>query len=174
LREIGDADRLHAAFSLELGKSLPGLDEGTASRRRPVDQVGVHISEPEPFQAFVAGAQGVVVAVVVVPEFGGDEQIFTPHGRRPDGAADPFLVAVHGGGIDQAVAGLDAPADDAHNLVIADLPDAEPELRDGPGVVHCHDRHSAHMRVPPGARAASATWCSAEDACDVRKIRRRR
>ena len=72
--------------------------------RRPVDQVEVQVVHLEPFQRFVQGLLGLVIAPVVIPELAGHKEPVAVNPRILDSAADRFLVAVHGGRIDQPVA----------------------------------------------------------------------
>ena len=108
---------------------LPRVDVAVLGRERPVDQVQVEIVEAE----LVAGSRRTraagVVAVGVVVQLGGDEQLVARDAGRGDRGADARFVAVHRRGVDRAVAGLERGADGPFGLVGRNLEHAEAELR---------------------------------------------
>ena len=97
-----------AAVVLQLDQRLPGLDVAVLGGQRPVDEVEVDVVEPEPVTALLEGAQRLVVAVRVVVQLGGDEDLVARQAGLGDRRADARLVAVHRGGVDVPVAGLEA------------------------------------------------------------------
>jgi hypothetical protein len=107
-----------------------------------VDQVEVQVVQAEQLQALVEGAERLVVAVVGVPQLGGDEQLVPGNAR--DRLADAFLVAVGRGGVDAAVAGLQCRGDRVEGLLLRDLEDAEAELRHLDAVVELDGRNGGH------------------------------
>ena len=106
----------------------PGIDEAVLARHRPVDQVEVDVVEPESLEARLEGGQGRVVALLRVPQLGGDEDVLAGQARGGERRADAGLVAVGGGGVDVAVAGVKRLLDDPLGVLGRDLEDAEPEL----------------------------------------------
>src|SRR5690606_23868079 len=73
-----------------------------------------------------------------------------------DRGADALLVAVAGGGVDVAVAGLEGGEGRGVGLVVAHLEHAEPDLRDRVAVVHRDQLRVGHVcevlllaRCPP-------------------------
>ena len=103
--EVGDADRAAAALALDPFEGAPGVEVALLGRQRPVDQVEVDVVEAEPAAALLEGLQGRVVALLRVPELGGDEDLLARDPGGGDRGADAGLVAVGGGGVDVAVAG---------------------------------------------------------------------
>ena len=85
LGEVRHADRARAAVLLHLDHRAPGFQKLVAAGHRPVDQVQVDIGQAQLAQALVHRRVGVVVAVLVVPQLGGDEQVLraTPAARSP-------------------------------------------------------------------------------------------
>ncbi len=134
-REVGHADGFRAALLLELQESPPGVDIGIALRAGPVDQVEIDALEPELLQARVEGAQGLVVALVVVVELRRDEQVVAGHPGLADRRADALLVAVDRRRVDGPIADPDGLADHGGGLFVGHLPHAEPELGHGAAVV---------------------------------------
>ena len=70
-----------------------------------VDQVQVEVVEAQTPQRGVERLLGVLLAGVLYPQLGGDEQLPVGDAAGGDGAADGFLVAVGGSGVEVAVAG---------------------------------------------------------------------
>lgn len=157
--EVGHARGADPTLGDELLDGLPGLAVQVAGRGRPVNQVEVEVVQAQLGEAGVEGPQGGVVALVGVPQLGGDEQLLTGDPGGGEGAADTGLVAVDRGGVDAAVTGLQGGAHRGGGLVVGDLEDAEAELRDLDAVVEsdggddgrCHD-------VWPFRRYGSYGW----------------
>jgi hypothetical protein len=100
-----------------------------------VDQIEIDVLQPEPRQAVVEGAQGIVVRLGVVPQLGGDEQLLARDAGCGDGLAHALLVAIDRRGVDAAIARVERRGDGCDDLVGGDLEHAEAELRDlGAGV----------------------------------------
>ncbi len=121
-----------------------------------MDEVEIHVVEPQPAEAFIERPQGFVKAVIGIGELRCDEKLVPRKVSGRDRLTNPFLVAVDGRGIDQPVAGLDRVPDDMRRLVVGNLPDAQAELRHGPAVVQGQYRlggHARHLRCRFKARA---------------------
>lgn len=146
-REVRDADRLGPPLLAELDQRLPGLDEQAPLRARPVDQVEVDIREAQALQALVEGAPRLVAPLAIVPELRGEEDLLPRDARIADAAADTGLVAVDGGGIDQAIAGLERPTDEVRRLGIRELPAAVADLRDAASVIEGEGRDGCGREV---------------------------
>ena len=71
-----------------------------------MDQVEVDIIQPQFLQTPVKGLQSGIVALIVVPELGGDEDLRAWHRAFPYSFTDIPLVAIHFGGVDVPVTGL--------------------------------------------------------------------
>ena len=138
--EVGDADRADPAFALQADQRLPGLDIKVDPRPRPVDEIEVDPLAPEPFGALVEGAQRLVEAVIRIAELGRDEHV-RPVLQR---LADALLVAIHRGGVDEAIAVGDRLPHDLGRRLGRGLEDAEPELRHRDAVVEGDDRLLRH------------------------------
>ena len=81
--EVGHADRPYLALAVERFHGPVRFLEQSPLGARPVDQVHVHVFQPEVDHGRVEGPQRRVVAVVVVPHLGGDEEVLARGGRRP-------------------------------------------------------------------------------------------
>jgi hypothetical protein len=103
--EVRHADGLGEAFAVDLLHRSPGavvVAEGL------VDEVQVHVVQAEPLKRRLEGALCVVLAGLLDPELGGDEQFAPRDAAAGDGSADGFLVLVGGGGVERAVAAASA------------------------------------------------------------------
>jgi hypothetical protein len=69
-----------------------------------VDQVQVEVVEAEPGQRPLEGSLGAVLAAVLDPQFGGDEQLVPRDATVRDGPADGLFVLVRLRGVEVAVA----------------------------------------------------------------------
>ena len=107
---------------------------------------------PEPAEALLEGRQGRVVALLGVPELGGDEDLVAGDARGGDRRPDALLVAVGGGGVDVAVAGRERFLDHLLGLLGRDLEDAEPELGDLDAVVQRQGGNRSTVMRPLGVR----------------------
>lgn len=99
---------------------LQVLGRGAA---RPVDQVQVHVVQPQALEAGVDALRHALVPRVV--ELGGDPDVGARNPGVADGGADLGLVAVGEGRVDVAVAVLEGGEDGVVDLVGAGLPGAE-------------------------------------------------
>jgi hypothetical protein len=113
-----------------------------------VDQEKVEIVEPELVETGVEGFERVVIAVLVVPQLGRDEQFVAGQRGILDGPAHALFVEVELGGVDAAIAGFERRGHRPLRLIVRDLPDAEAELRDKDAVVQ-GDVGNAHVRTTP-------------------------
>jgi hypothetical protein len=104
--------------------------------------------------------RGVLLACVLHPELGGDEQLFAGDPTVSDGAADGFFVPV-GGGVDEAIPGGQGISDDLLGLPGRDLEDAEAEDWHLLAVVQRDprdlDRHVLDVRTHPGDETGTAS-----------------
>jgi hypothetical protein len=82
-----------------------------------VDQVQVEVVEPEPGQRLLEGSLGAVLAAVLDPQLGGDEQLLPRDAAGGDGPADGLLVLVALGGVEVAVADGEGVGDGLLGLV---------------------------------------------------------
>ena len=131
--EVGDADRTGPAVGLELLERLPGGDEVAVvpRRQRPVDEEQVDLVEARartgcgrrPCGRRRARGSRCSACWSRTDVVAGDA-------GRGDRLADALLVAVHLGGVDVPVAGLERLAGDLRGVLRWDLEDAEAELRD--------------------------------------------
>ena len=71
-----------------------------------MDEVEVEGVEAEAVHGGIEGTQGVVVAAVGVPDLGGQKDFVPGDAAGADGAAHSLLVAVKGGGVYEAVPGV--------------------------------------------------------------------
>ena len=125
--EVADADGPCAPFAVDALERPPGIEP--LARHRPVDEVEVDIIEAEPGQAGVERAQRAVVALIVVPELGGDEYVRARHAALPQPLAHVVLVAVDAGGVDVAVA---EPQRRRYSAFASLLPEAPAKRRGRP------------------------------------------
>src|SRR3954452_2722637 len=100
--EVADPDGPRALFAVNALERAPGIEP--LVRYRPMHEVEIYILEAEPTQAGVERSQRAVVALIVVPELRGDENVRTRHTALPEPLTDVAFVAVDAGGIDVAVA----------------------------------------------------------------------
>ncbi len=101
--EIRHADRAGATLFPDAHESLPGLGIKAAMRRRPVNEIEVDIFGTELLQAAVEGAQRIVIALIGIPELGGDEDVLAVEAGRTDAFADALFVVVTGSRIDVTI-----------------------------------------------------------------------
>ena len=141
-------------------EGAPGVDEAVLAGHRPVDQVEVDVVEAEPAEARLEGRQRRLVALLGVPQLGGDEEVLAGESRGGDRRADALLVAVGGGGVDMAVAGVERLLDHLLGVLGRHLEDAEAELGDLDAVVEgeAGDRQLGHLLNFLRVRAYSASY----------------
>ena len=146
LREVRDADGAGLAGGLDLLERPPGVQVLALLRLGPVDEVQVHVVQAQALQGLVHGLQGGLVALVVVPQLGGDEQLLARDAAAGDRAPHTFLVAVDLGGVDVAVADLQGLAHHVFGNIRVHLPHAEAELGDRVAVVELQGLVPGHVR----------------------------
>ncbi len=105
--EVRHADRSGPPVLAQLHQRLPGLDEAALLGRRPVDQVEVDRLSLEPLRAGLEGPQGLVEALVGIPQLGRQEHVLS---RQR--VADAVLVVIGRRRIDGAITGLHGKAHD--------------------------------------------------------------
>jgi hypothetical protein len=127
-RKVRDPDRPGASLLLDPQKRLPAFPVQPAMRRRPVDQVQVHIIEAEPTEAVIERPQGIVEALILVPELRGDKKLLAGQTGSRDGVAQPFLVLVDLRAVDRAVADLKSLRDRRLRALVGHLPESEAKL----------------------------------------------
>ena len=109
-----------------------------------MDQEQVDLVEAEVGQGLVEGLARHVGLVEAVVELAGDEQLVARDPGGADRLADALLVAVHLGGVDVPVAGLEGLSGDPRRVLRRDLEHAEAELGDGVAVVQGQVRNLGH------------------------------
>ena len=133
--EVGHADRPDTPVGVELLQRPPRLDVTVEARLGPMDQVEVDVVQPQPVQARLERAEGAVVALVVVPQLGRDEQFVTGQPTGCERAADPGLVAVQRCRVDAAVAALDRGQHGLFRLAVRNPEHPETQAGHGDTVV---------------------------------------
>ena len=104
LLEVAHADGANAALLVQGLKGLPGGEIGLLLEAGPVHQVLIHIVQAQALERRVKGAEGVVVAVVGVPQLGAQEDLIAGQTALADTAADALFIHVDHGGVDLAIA----------------------------------------------------------------------
>jgi hypothetical protein len=133
-----------------------------------VDQVEVQVVELEPLHAGVEREQSLIVALVVVPELGRDENLLARHPRLDDRGAHLRLIAINGGRIDVSVTGLECGEHRALGLA-AGLPHTEPDLGHACAAAE-RERYRGNvfghgaprLAQPLGANSSKAASCQRE------------
>jgi hypothetical protein len=163
--EVGDADGPGPALAVELFQRPPGLHEVAAvpGRRRPVDQEQVDVLGAERLERLFEGLAGLVGLVRIVAQLAGDEDLTAVQARPGDGLAHLGLVAVHLGGVDVPVPGLERRAHRHHRVLRLDLEDAEAELRDGLTVGQRDVRNGSRGKNSPQQESRMRTCCTCPD-----------
>src|SRR5512143_1184079 len=77
-------------------------------RDREMDQVEIDIAEAQAIEGSVEGLQRGVIAMVVIPELGGDEDFFARESAVTDRPPHIFFIAVETRGIYKTVAGFES------------------------------------------------------------------
>ena len=113
-----------------------------------MNQVQVNVVGVQLLQGSVERLEGVLVALVGVPQLGGEEDVLTSHVGGGDGAAHARLVAVDGGGVDVAVAGFQGGAHDLLGNLVLNLPHAVAQLGDATAVVELYVRYVVAHDAP--------------------------
>src|SRR5215469_4344270 len=99
---VAHPDGTTSSVAKECLERAPGF--GAQSLDRPMDQVEIHVVEAELARASVKGAKRAVVAVVAVPQLGGDKDAIPRYCALSDRFADIPLVAVDMSGVEVAIA----------------------------------------------------------------------
>ena len=133
--EVAHADRAGASVFVQRLQGVPRFDEFVLRRRRPVDEVQVDVVHPELVEAVIEGEEGFVVAVSVVPDLRGDEDLLARYAARPHPSADAALVGIQGSRVDVPVASTDGTLDELCGEGIGHLVHPETELRDAAAIV---------------------------------------
>ena len=76
-QEVADADGAGESLVLQLLERFPRVQ--ALAVHRPVQEIQVDVLEPQPLEADLEGAPGSVVALVIVPQLGGDEDLIARH-----------------------------------------------------------------------------------------------
>src|SRR5215471_8148506 len=125
--EVAHTDRPRPLLFVKAFEGAPGVEPLAANR--PVDEIKVDVIEAEARKAAVESAQGLVVALVFVPQLGGDEDFLPCDAARSDPVADVGLVAINSGGVDMSIAEAQSRCDGmAGRFPARRLPDAETHL----------------------------------------------
>ena len=141
--KVRGADGGNDAFIPQFDQGAPCVNVLVAGGAGPVDEAQIEPVEGQAFQAFGDGSQGAGIALAVVPDFGGDENVVTRDAGGADALAHADLVAIDRRTVDQAVAHLQGLSGDAGG--VGDLPEAETELGDGVGVVEGEGLHGGSL-----------------------------
>jgi hypothetical protein len=81
-----------------------------------VDEIKVEVIQPQLVHGALEGSFGTFIAGVLHPKLGCNKQLFAINSALLDGLSHGLLVPVGGGGIEQAVSGLDG-IDNSRRLV---------------------------------------------------------
>src|SRR5580693_6077295 len=151
--EVGHADGSGPAFAVELLQRPPGLHVVTAvpGRQWPMDQEQVDVLGAESLERPFESQACIVRLVRVVAQLAGDEDLTAVQARPGNGLAHLGLVAVHLGGIDVPVPGLECRAHGGRRVLRLNQEDAEPELRNGLTIVQPDVRNGSHERTLPSS-----------------------
>ncbi len=98
---VRDADVLHAAVGLEFLERAPRFLASAFDG--PVNEIEVDRLQCEALRACIERAKRFLVAVIVVPELGRDEDFATRNLARANPFSDVFLISVDARRVDVAV-----------------------------------------------------------------------
>ena len=166
LGEVRDPDALDHAGAVELLDRPPGACIGllpmvaVCDGVRPVDQVEVDVVDPQGLQALLETGTGQVVAVVLVMELGGEEDLASRDAALGDALPHALLVEVRCGGIDVSIPRLQgqAYAVPGHDAA-GDLPGAESDLGDLHPIAHGDFLHTSTIpQVWGNAKQRETGW----------------
>lgn len=111
--EVADADGAHLLLLEQALERSPGVE--ALPGHRPMQQVEVHILEPELGGARRVRLERLVIPVVIVPELGGHEDLLARHlvllAPTPYSVADLLLVPVDRRRVDVAVSYIERASD---------------------------------------------------------------
>ena len=108
--EVAHANGAGAASLVELLHRPPG---GVVIVHRLVDEVEVYVVKAQFVQRGLERGPGALIAGVLYPQLGGDEQLLAGNAAFADGRAHGLLIEVGGSGVDEAIAHLQRLADRA-------------------------------------------------------------
>ena len=137
--EVRGADGGDCAFVPQLDQCAPCVNVLVTGGAGPVDEAQIKPVQRQTLKAFRYGLLSAGIALAIVPDFGGDENVVTRDARGADALAHADLVAINRSAVHQAVAHLQGVSSDAGG--VGDLPQAEAQLRDGVGVVEGEGLH---------------------------------
>jgi len=169
--EVADPDRAELPVGQQLLERPVGIEgEVELAGQRLVKDEQVELLDAELACALVEGVQRLLVAVVGDPDLGLEEDVGAVEPGRTDRLADLALVAVGGGGVDVAVAGVERGSDRVAGLVGRRLKDAqaegpqfdaavEREGRDGDYGVRPAGRLPVGLGLPAAISRRSAASC---------------
>jgi hypothetical protein len=153
--EVGDADRASAPVGIQLLERVPGRDELSTSRKRPVHQEQVDVVEPHPVERRLEPAQSPIVALELPVELRRDEQLAAVDAAAAHSLRDSGLVAVSGGRVEMPVADLRRGRHRIRRRGIVHRPGAETQLRNRPAGIEGDAgdlgalSHPIRLREPP-------------------------
>ncbi len=134
--EVADPDRSHLPVGEQRLQGAVGLQGRLELRgQRLVQDEQVDLVDAELAGALLEPVQGLVVAVVADPDLGLQEHLGPVQVRLRDCFPDLPLVAIRGGGVDVAVAGLQGRRDRIPGLIGRSLEHAKTEGGQGDVVV---------------------------------------
>ena len=144
-REVAHANGVDQTLGHERLHGLPGLPDGglhcgsNVARVGPVDQQQVEVGDPEVFQNLLHRGPDALLAVVVVPQLGGEEDVLSLHHalreHRLQGLADLVLVVIVLGAVHMPVPCPQSVQGGLLDLPGLGLPGSEPDERDLPSIV---------------------------------------
>ena len=138
LGEVRNTNRTDLTLLLQLNQRTPGIQVQALLRLSPVNQVQVNVVGAQFLQGRLKRLECALVALVGVPQLGGEEDVLASHAGVSDSAAYARLVAVDSGGVDVAVAGLQGGAHNLLSDLVLNLPHAVAQLRNGSAVVELY------------------------------------
>jgi len=139
---IRHADRASTPGLRDHLERAPRLEETLSVPQRPVNQVQIDVVEAETLQTRIESRQRRVVALIGVPQFGGDEDLVARYGRFPQALAHRRLITVDARGINVPVAGLvDRETHRTLCVLVTGLPHAKTQLRNPDPIVEGDKRH---------------------------------
>src|SRR5450631_1163287 len=155
LQEVGHPNGPYSARGIDLLQGLPGPDEQSLGRYRPVNEVQVnHVNA----QRRPAGFEGFRRAgVLPVAQFGGDEEFLARDPAGGNRGSYPGFIAVSGSRVDMPVARLQRVLHHALRLLPGDLEYTKAKLGNADPVVQPQVRNENHansMCSPKGTISA--------------------
>jgi len=149
--EVADADRADLAVGEQRLERPVGLERPVERARQGlVEDQQVDLVDAELRRALLVSVQRRLVPVVGDPDLGLEEDVGAVEPGRTDRLADLALVAVGGGGVDVAVAGVERGSDRVAGLVGRRLKDAQAEGGQFDAVVECEGGDGDYGVRPAG------------------------